>query len=786
MRYRLPTFTSLVVGLMMVAAPALRAQDQAPPPGYPDQAQPGYDQPGNPGGYPGQVQNGDQGQQPQTSVARISFLQGNVSTQRGDSGDWSAATLNTPVVPGDRISTGEHSRAEVQLDFANILRLDENTIVRITDISDATAQLEVAQGLVSFSSAKDSSGVVEIDTPNLAIHPWHDGVYRIQVTPDGQTLVAIRRGQAEVGTAEGSTTIRAGQMIAVQGDASSAQYQITAAPARDSFDLWTADRDRVIQGAQSWQHLNRNYTGAQDLDNYGSWQNVPDYGQVWEPSVPQTWAPYRDGSWVWEPGWGWTWVSYEPWGWAPYHYGRWFLYNGAWAWWPGPVTPYYRPVWAPAYVSFFGFGGAGWGVSVGFGFGGFGWLPIGPCDPFFPWWGGWGHYYGHAGWGHWGDWHRGHGWAPLAGNRPYRGEFSNLHSLATNGRLQAGMSAVSANRFGSGRMVGDAHPITRSELQNAQAFRGSVPVVPSRASLSASGRPAAPGTVPNRNLDGQRFFQHNEPVAQQHNFSAESAQLHQQLQQQHAPVTHAQGNAPRQPATPGTGRFGETPRQPGPGNTPGRNGNYSQGRANNFSPGAGQRYGQQALAQPRSGTWQAFHGNSGQPATAGGDRFAGQGNVSVDHAPAQRFNNPGVQPRSTAAPQSGWQRFSPQEGSAAGRSYRPANPQPRPQLNLHKSIVQGGGAGYGYGGGSYSRGASRGRGNTAPRPQSWNSAPAAPRGYTPAPSYSAPSAPRGGYGGGYTGNTGGSHGGSGGGHHGGGGGGGSHGGGSHGGGHGRP
>ena len=98
------------------------------------------------------------------------------------------------------------------------------------------------------------------------------------------------------------------------------------------------------------------------------------------------WAPYRGGRWVWEPGWGWTWVSYEPWGWAPYHYGRWFVYNSSWVWWPGPVYGYprYRPVWAPAYVSFFGFGG---GVGVGVGFGSVGWLPIGPCDRFYPWYG---------------------------------------------------------------------------------------------------------------------------------------------------------------------------------------------------------------------------------------------------------------------------------------------------------------------------------------------------------------------------------------------------------------
>ncbi len=57
-------------------------------------------------------------------VARISLIHGDVSTQRGDSGEWAAASLNAPVVSGDRISTGDRSRTELQLDYANLLRLD--------------------------------------------------------------------------------------------------------------------------------------------------------------------------------------------------------------------------------------------------------------------------------------------------------------------------------------------------------------------------------------------------------------------------------------------------------------------------------------------------------------------------------------------------------------------------------------------------------------------------------------------------------------------------------------
>ena len=48
-----------------------------------------------------------------SSVARISLIHGDVSTQRGDSGDWATAVLNQPIIPGN--SSHQHggfTRAE--------------------------------------------------------------------------------------------------------------------------------------------------------------------------------------------------------------------------------------------------------------------------------------------------------------------------------------------------------------------------------------------------------------------------------------------------------------------------------------------------------------------------------------------------------------------------------------------------------------------------------------------------------------------------------------------------
>jgi hypothetical protein len=685
----------LLAGAAMLAAPAARADDE-----------------------------------PTSSVARISQVQGAVSTQRGDSGDWSAATVNTPVVAGDRISTGEGSRVEIQLDYANVLRLDAGAVVRIADLTPGRIQIQVSQGLVSFDSYANSNADVEMDTPNLAIHPRKDGVYRVQVNSDTETLVAVRRGEAEVGTAEGSTTLQPGQLITVRGDSSSAQYRVADAPARDGFDHWNEERDKYIQRAQNSRNVNAYYTGAADLDANGTWRNVPDYGNVWTPSnVGPDWAPYRDGSWVWEPDWGWTWAGYEPWGWAPYHYGRWFLWGNSWAWWPGPVTPFYQPIWAPAYVSFFGFGGGGWGF--GFGFGNFGWLPIGPCDHFFPWWG------------------RGRGFntvnitnitninninnfnggrgvvAPLATPARGRPVLSNLNGLQTNARLRAGITAVPAARFGNGRISGAARPISSGELQNAQAIRGSVPVAPGRGSLSASGLPARAGTVPSRNLDSQHFFAHNPPAAVQRSFAAESAQLRQQIQQQRTPGANAQGRTTGREAGAVTPHVGETQRQPVP-----RQETSPQSHV-------------QGNAAPERGNWSTFQGNRGATASINGGAAQPRATGPAVSAPQARPN--------VTENREGWQHFSQPQGQPriqpysqpgnrgqAAPSYHNAQPYQSRQLDLHHSIVEqrapSGGAGRGY----YS--APPQSSYAAPRAQAPARAPQPLQGYSAAPHYSAPPA----------------------------------------------
>ena len=109
--------------------------------------------------YPPQQGGPQQGPPPQgnqqqgqadSGAARISFIHGDLSTQHSDSSEWVAATLNTPVVTGDRVSTGKNSRGEIQLDHANILRLSDESSANIATLTRTQIQIQVGQGLGEF------------------------------------------------------------------------------------------------------------------------------------------------------------------------------------------------------------------------------------------------------------------------------------------------------------------------------------------------------------------------------------------------------------------------------------------------------------------------------------------------------------------------------------------------------------------------------------------------------------------------------------------------------------
>lgn len=413
-------------------------------------------------------------------VARVSVIAGDVAIRRGDSGDNVAAALNAPLVAQDRVSTGPGARAEVQFDFANMIRLGSNTEIRLAELQSQRFQVNVASGLVTFRVWQDSSAEVDLNTPVASIRPLRKGEYRVQVLEDGSTEVTVRDGEVDIYTPQGSRKVREGRTVTIrrEGNGETSFFTGNQLP-NDSWDQWNRSRDRELASSRSNQYMPQGVYGGEQLDSYGDWSYNAPYGYVWSPRVAAGWAPYRTGRWTWLDWYGWSWVSYDPWGWAPYHYGRWFNSGGRWCWWPGARGV--RSYWSPALVSFVGFGRGGGGLSfgIGFNFGNVGWVPLAPFETYNRWWGR--NYYGG----------RNVNNITVVNN-------VNITNVYRNARVNGGVSYVEANQFNRGVAYagnGGVRAASAGDLGNASEFRGPIGIGPNRESVRFNNDDGARGSA---------------------------------------------------------------------------------------------------------------------------------------------------------------------------------------------------------------------------------------------------------------------------------------------------
>jgi hypothetical protein len=329
---------------------------------------------------------------------RLSSTWGEVSFWRQGAQDWSQAQANTPLAPGDLLYTGPRGNLEIQIGSGAFVRGGPNTQLGLENQEPDFLQFKVTAGNASFDLRTIETGrTVEVNTPNAVFTIENAGYYRVDVTDESTSFIARRGGQATASYPGGeAVAIEPSEDIVIEGT-EGPRVTSYVAPQLDEWDRWNYTRTDRLLDAVSARYVSPGVYGVDDLDVYGTWRIVPDYGAVWVPrGVSSGWVPYSTGAWVHDPYYGWTWVDTAPWGWAPYHYGRWVFANGFWAWAPGPVVV--RPAYAPALVAFFG--GPSAGVTVGVGTE-VGWVALGwgePCIPWWgserfrqrPWWGGWG------------------------------------------------------------------------------------------------------------------------------------------------------------------------------------------------------------------------------------------------------------------------------------------------------------------------------------------------------------------------------------------------------------
>jgi hypothetical protein len=263
---------------------------------------------------------------------RVGFVDGQVSFLRPGSPDWTQAQVNTPLAPGDQLYTGSPGNLEIQTGARAFVRGWANTQIGLENQEPDFLQFKVTAGHASFDlRSLETGNTVEVATPNAAFTIDRPGYYRVDVIGERTSFTVRRSGRAFVTPADGEAfSIAPSEEVVIEGTEHPAVSSYSAPPV-DPWDSWNYARTERLLDAESARYVPPGVYGATDLDQYGRWRVVPDYGPVWVPTgVPAGWAPYSSGAWALDPYYGWTWVDSAPWGWAPYHYGRWVRVNDYW------------------------------------------------------------------------------------------------------------------------------------------------------------------------------------------------------------------------------------------------------------------------------------------------------------------------------------------------------------------------------------------------------------------------------------------------------------------------
>ena len=237
-------------------------------------------------------------------IVRISSVEGDVRIARGaeskeaeakdaDTSTWEKAVVDLPLETGFTLATGAGGRAEIELEDASTLYLDENSALTFNDLhtSSGVPYTEVAllTGTVSLDVRPYVAGesfVLKTPTDTYVTYYPHRAHSRITsytdaiaITPQEGGVLKIP-GVSQESLANGQTLyLREGKRVDAPPSADATDYT--------AWDKWVADRvaQRSTATAEVMKAsgLSEPIPGLADLRGQGSFFDCAPYGTCWEP-----------------------------------------------------------------------------------------------------------------------------------------------------------------------------------------------------------------------------------------------------------------------------------------------------------------------------------------------------------------------------------------------------------------------------------------------------------------------------------------------------------------------
>ncbi|MFC2163381.1 DUF6600 domain-containing protein [Acidobacteriota bacterium] len=283
------------------------------------------------------------------SIARMSYVKGDVFLQRASDMGFEEGSVNLPLIESDKLGTRD-GRAEVHFGRKNYIRIDRYThidLAKLASRGNSQVRLNFLSGNVYLRvSFLERQKDFEVHTPDASFYILEEGLYGFRVIENSKTEVRVLAGTIEAAGEEGSVVVNAEERLVAANGVFPSDPEYAFDREVDSFADWNRSRDALLRRSAKKTYL------PDELDAYeeelaynGNWVYEAPYGNVWVPNVyHHTWRPYHYGRWGWYASFGWCWIPSEPWGWCVSHYGRWHWRFGlGWYWIPSSG-------WGPAWV----------------------------------------------------------------------------------------------------------------------------------------------------------------------------------------------------------------------------------------------------------------------------------------------------------------------------------------------------------------------------------------------------------------------------------------------------
>jgi len=279
--------------------------------------------------------------------ARVSYDSGGALVKGSEDAEWSYASVNTLILPGDTVWVDQEGILEVEMSGGSFLRLADGSKAEIDQLPPS-ANVLAWTGSFYIQRVNRSTGDLSFRTPAARMAVDKDTQVRIDVVGDGATTVSVRWGRVVV-SADGAApvAVTTGYRVFIDPGLLPSEPMPFDRSQEDSFDTWNRERAKILAlGDTAIPETVRKTSpiGYSDLNSYGEWVYV-DNRTYWRPTVVTEYVPYRSGYWSYVPSYGYTWVGSYPFCYTTSHYGRW-TYNSGYGWlWC------YDPVWSPAWAA---------------------------------------------------------------------------------------------------------------------------------------------------------------------------------------------------------------------------------------------------------------------------------------------------------------------------------------------------------------------------------------------------------------------------------------------------